>query len=135
VTIREICAKSILRKNKKVDSWFISGYSMNFYRGCIHNCAYCDGRSEGYYINGEFGKDIEVKVNAPEILKRELNPERKRVPMTKSFFLPGGGVSDSYQPIEKEYKITRNALRLMQQFNHPVHISRIVTIYPDYFLL
>ncbi|MGB7000657.1 MAG: hypothetical protein WBE22_01350 [Halobacteriota archaeon] len=72
MTIREIKAKSILRKYKKIDSWFISAYGMNLYRGCTHNCIYCDGRSEGYYVDGEFGEDVTVKVNAIEILRREL---------------------------------------------------------------
>ncbi len=75
VTISEIKAKSILRKHKKIDSWFTSHYEMNLYRGCIHNCVYCDGRSEGYYVDGEFGKDVTVKVNAIEVLNRELDPK------------------------------------------------------------
>lgn len=75
VTISEIKAKSILRKHKKIDSWFTSHYGMNLYRGCIHNCVYCDGRSEGYYVDGEFGKDVTVKVNAIEVLNRELDPK------------------------------------------------------------
>jgi len=75
VTISEIKAKSILLKHKKIDSWFISHYGMNLYRGCIHNCVYCDGRSEGYYVGGEFGKDVTVKVNAIEVLNRGLDPK------------------------------------------------------------
>ena len=66
--INEVKAKSLLRKHKRVDSWFVARYGMNLYRGCLHNCAYCDGRSEDYYVEGEFGKDIEVKINAPELL-------------------------------------------------------------------
>jgi len=46
---------------------------MNLYRGCSHNCVYCDGRAEGYYVEGEFGSDISVKVNAFELLRRELD--------------------------------------------------------------
>ena len=102
MTIREIKAKSILRKYKKIDSWFISAYGMNLYRGGIHNCIYCDGRSEGYYVDGEFGEDVTVKVNAIEILRRELNPKRKRTPFKRSYMMPGGGVGDSYQPLEKK---------------------------------
>ncbi len=66
--IREIEAKSILLKRKYIDSWFVSRYGMNLYRGCQHNCAYYDGRAEGYYVEGEFGRDVGVKINAPEIL-------------------------------------------------------------------
>lgn len=43
--VREIEAKSVLLKRKYIDSWFVSRYGMNLYRGCQHNCAYCDGRA------------------------------------------------------------------------------------------
>ncbi|MHC1604482.1 MAG: hypothetical protein ACXQTP_00720 [Candidatus Methanofastidiosia archaeon] len=99
MTIREIEAKSILRKYRKIDSWFISRYGMNLYRGCAHNCAYCDGRAEGYYVDGEFGKDVAVKVNAINILRRELNPKRKRSPFKQSFVMAGGGVGDYYSSL------------------------------------
>jgi len=122
VTIREIEAKSILRKHKKIDSWFISHYGMNLYRGCAHNCVYCDGRSEGYYVDGEFGENVSVKVNAIEILRRELNPRRKRTPLKRSFIMMGGGVGDSYQPAEKKYQLTRRALHLVHEYRFPVHV-------------
>jgi len=122
LTIREIEAKSILLKHKKIDSWFISRYGMNLYRGCAHNCVYCDGRAEGYYVDGEFGRDVTVKINAIDILRRELDPKRKRVPFKRSFIMVGGGVGDGYQPIEKKYQLTRQALQLMYEFNLPVHM-------------
>lgn len=56
-------------------------------------------------MDGEFGEDVTVKVNAIEILNRELNPKRKRTPFKRSFLMPGGGVGDSYQPIAKKYKM------------------------------
>jgi len=95
---------------------------MNLYRGCTHNCAYCDGRAEGYYVAGEFGKDIEIKVNAIEILKKELNPSRKRTPFTKGFAMVGGGVCDGYQPVEKNYQLTRKVLELIKEHHFPVHL-------------
>jgi DNA repair photolyase len=122
MTIREVEAKSILRKYKKIDSWFISRYGMNLYRGCTHNCIYCDGRSEGYYVDGEFGEDVTVKVNAIEILRRELDPKRKRTPFKRSFVMIGGGVGDSYQPIEETYQLSRRALELVDEYNFPVHV-------------
>lgn len=122
MTISETEAKSILRKHKKIDSWFISRYGMNLYRGCTHNCVYCDGRSEGYYVEGTFGKDVEVKINAIDILKRELDPKRKRTPFKRSFIMVGGGVSDSYQPIEKKYELTRRALEAVHDYGFPVHM-------------
>ncbi|MCK4688922.1 MAG: hypothetical protein KAT41_01365, partial [Candidatus Marinimicrobia bacterium] len=87
-----------------------------------HNCVYCDGRSEGYYVDGEFGEDVTVKVNAIEVLRRELDPKRKRTPFKRSFIMVGGGVGDSYQPIERKYQICRKALQLINEYNFPVHI-------------
>src|SRR5512136_2231679 len=122
VTIREVEAKSLLRKQKRIDSWFISAYGMNLYRGCVHNCAYCDGRAEGYYVEGEFGADVTVKVNAIEVLRRELNPQRKRTPFKRGFMMVGGGVGDSYQPVEQTYQLTRQVLQVIAEHNFPVHL-------------
>ena len=122
LTIKEIEAKSILRKHKKIDSWFLSRYGMNLYRGCIHNCVYCDGRAEGYYVEGEFGSDVAVKVNALEVLRRELDPKRKRTPFKRGYVMVGGGVGDSYQPVEEKYELTRKTLALLSEKKFPVHI-------------
>lgn len=128
MTTREIEAKSILRKHKKIDSWFLSRYSMNLYRGCTHNCVYCDGRSEGYYVEGEFGKDVAVKANAVEVLRRELDPKRKRRPFEGGFIMVGGGVGDSYQPLELQYELTRGALHSIAASRLPVHMLTKSTI-------
>lgn len=122
LTIKEIEAKSILRKHKKIDSWFLSRYGMNLYRGCTHNCVYCDGRAEGYYVEGEFGSDVAVKVNALEVLRRELDPKRKRTPFKRGYVIVGGGVGDSYQPVEEKYELTRKTLELLFEKKFPVHI-------------
>jgi DNA repair photolyase len=120
--LHEIQARSLLRKMKRVDSWFLSAYGMNLYRGCEHDCLYCDGRAEKYRVEGEFGKEVTVKVNAVELLKRELDPKRKRKPFRKGFIFLGGGVGDSYQPVEEKYRLTRQALELLNQKEFPIHI-------------
>lgn len=120
--IKEVEAKSLLRKYKKTDSWFIAAYGMNVYRGCAHNCTYCDGRADGYFVEGEFGKDIQVKINAPELLAKELDPTGKRKPKRRGFIVTGGGVGDAYQPAEKKYGLSRKILEIINQFNYPVHI-------------
>jgi DNA repair photolyase len=122
MTIKEIQAKTVLLKHEKIDSWFISHYGMNLYRGCLHNCVYCDGRSEDYYVEGNFGEDVEVKVNAIDVLRKELDPKRKRAPLKRSFIMMGGGVGDSYQPVEKKYQLSRRALQLTYEYNLPVHV-------------
>jgi DNA repair photolyase len=119
--VNEISAKSILRRQKKIDSWFVSRFGMNFYRGCEHNCAYCDGRAEKYQVTGEFGEEIAVKVNAVEVLQRELDANRRK-PLKGGYFFVGGGVCDSYQPAEIKYGLTRKALLLLQERRHPVHL-------------
>ncbi|MBN1648267.1 MAG: radical SAM protein [Spirochaetales bacterium] len=120
--ITEIQAKSILRKYKRIDSWFISAYGINLYRGCTHNCVYCDGRTEKYQVEGNFGTDITVKTNAIELLEKELDPAGKRTPFKGGFMVICGGVSDAYQSFEKQHKLCRQTLELLCRFDHPVHI-------------
>jgi len=124
ITVREIQSKTLLRKMKRVDSWFIAAYTMNLYRGCAHNCAYCDGRAEKYQVAGDFGSEVAVKINAVELLQKELDPARKRTPFKKGYICLGGGVGDSYQPIEKEIGLTRRVLEFLAQLDtaFPVHI-------------
>ena len=122
MNIKEIQSKTILRKHKKIESWFLTNYSLNLYRGCSHNCVYCDGRYEKYQVNGNFGEDVIVKTNAIQVLNRELDPKRKRKPMKKGFIGLGGGVGDSYQKIEEKYKLCKQALNLFYNYNFPIHI-------------
>ena len=122
VNIREIKAKSILRKHKKIDSWFVSRYGMNLYRGCAHNCVYCDGRSERYQVDGVFGENVVVKTNAVEILRRELKPIGRRVKLKPGYIMVGGGVGDGYQPVEEKYQLTRKTLQLLREYRWPVHV-------------
>jgi DNA repair photolyase len=122
MTISEVEAKSVLNKHKRIDPWFISRYSLNVYRGCGHACAYCDGRAEAYRVEGSFGEDITVKVNVVEVLKRELDPKRKRIPLKRTFILLGGGVGDVYQNVEEKYKLTRGVLEVIGEYDFPVHI-------------
>jgi DNA repair photolyase len=122
VNIQEIKAKSILLKHKKIDSWFVSRYGMNLYRGCAHNCVYCDGRSERYQVDGVFGENVVVKTNAVELLRRELKPIGRRAKLKPGYIMVGGGVGDSYQPVEAKYQLTRRTLQLLCEYRWPVHI-------------
>jgi len=120
--IQEIEAKSILRRHRRIDSWFVSSCGLNLYRGCAHDCVYCDGRDEKYRVDGTFNRDISVKINAIDILKKELDPAKRRKPFGGGFMVICGGVSDAYQPCEKSYLLCRRTLELMLQYRHPVHI-------------
>jgi DNA repair photolyase len=95
---------------------------MNLYRGCEHNCVYCDGRSEKYQVTGDFGKEIIVKTNAIELLEKELCPKPRKQPLRSCYMMLGGGVGDSYQPVEKKYKLTQQTLRLLRKYQIPVSI-------------
>jgi DNA repair photolyase len=120
---RTIPAKSILSKVKNgPDPWFGITYNMNLYRGCQHQCIYCDSRSDCYQL-GDLA-DIRIKENALAILERELKSKRQKG--TVGF----GSMNDPYMPVEKSEELVRNALKLLIMFNFPVHIltkSNLIT--------
>jgi DNA repair photolyase len=112
--IREIQAKTLLSYVRQPDTVFGLKYNLNLYRGCQHQCIYCDSRSECYGI-ADF-RDVLVKVNAIELLEKELS--RKRIKGSIGF----GSMSDTYAPVEAEYQLTRRALQVIARFRFPVHI-------------
>jgi len=103
-----IPAKSIVYKTKSPDSWFGLDYNMNIYRGCPHGCIYCDSRSTCYQ-NTDFDT-VKVKENALQIIRDDL---RRKV---KTGVVASGSMSDPYNPLEEELKLTRNALELINAF-------------------
>ena len=118
--MKPIRSKTVLIKRKYLDSWFISRAGMNLYRGCVHNCIYCDGRSETYRVEGDFAADAVYKENAVDVLSRELDPRRRRKPFNPGYVFLGGGVSDSWQPAEKQLMLTRRVLELFKIFPNPL---------------
>jgi DNA repair photolyase len=112
--ITRITAKTILNHVKQPDPWFGLKYNMNLYRGCQHQCIYCDSRSACYRID-DFSK-IEVKINALELLEDVL--PRKRMIGTIGF----GSMNDPYMPVEREFKLTGQALEIIREHRFPVHI-------------
>jgi DNA repair photolyase len=113
--IKEIQAKVLLSHVKAPDSWFGLKYNMNLYRGCQHQCIYCDSRSECYQI--ENFADVLVKVNALELLRKEL--ASKRVKGT----VGTGSMNDPYMPLEEKLNLTGQALDIIAEFRFPVHIN------------
>jgi DNA repair photolyase len=113
--IREIQAKTLLSRVRGEDDWFGLYYNLNLYRGCQHQCIYCDSRSECYQIE-DFNHDVLVKANAIELLRREL--PGKRVIGT----IGTGSMNDPYMPLEKQFHLTRRALQVIREFRFPVHI-------------
>ncbi|MCE1254801.1 MAG: radical SAM protein [Anaerolineae bacterium] len=113
--INDIQARTLLTTIKEPDSWFGLKYNLNLYRGCQHQCIYCDSRSECYRIEN-FNEDVLVKTNAIDLLRVEL--PRKRVKGTIGF----GAMNDPYMPLEAERCLTRQALEIVADCQFPVHI-------------
>ncbi len=112
--IQDIQAKVLLSSVKQPDPWFGIKYNMNLYRGCQHQCIYCDSRSECYQI--ENFADILVKVNAIDLLRKEL--ARKRIKGT----IGTGSMNDPYMPLEAKLNLTERALKVIAEFRFPVHV-------------
>lgn len=89
---------------------------MNIYRGCQHGCIYCDARSKCYHMNHRF-EDIEVKENAPELLENALKRKRRKC------MIGTGAMSDPYIPLEKELKLTRRCLEIINRYGFGVTVQ------------
>ena len=85
------------------------GNGMNIYRGCTHGCIYCDSRSTCYHIDHNF-EDIEVKQNAPELLRDALSRRRKRC------MIATGAMCDPYMHCEESLGLTRQCLDIIEEF-------------------
>lgn len=114
--IREIQAKTLLNTIKDPGSWFGVKYNMNIYRGCEHHCIYCDSRSECYQIK-DFDGEMLVKINAIELLEKELARKRKKGTVGT------GAMSDPYTHTEKRYGLTGKALKTIARYHFPAHIT------------
>ena len=109
-------ARSILTRNASPDIPF--SVSLNPYRGCEHGCIYCFARPTHSYLGLSPGLDFEsriyAKINAPELLQRELS---------KSSYTPEpialGVNTDAYQPVERELRLTRRVIEVLHDFRHP----------------
>ncbi|PWF48387.1 PA0069 family radical SAM protein, partial [Massilia glaciei] len=110
-------AKTILTRNASPDVPF--NVSLNPYRGCEHGCIYCFARPTHSYLGLSPGLDFETrlfaKVNAPDLLRREL---AKASYMPESIAL--GVNTDAYQPCERERGLTRRVLEVLHDCEHPV---------------
>lgn len=89
---------------------------INIYRGCQHGCIYCDARSKCYQMNHRF-EDIEVKENAPELLENALKRKRRKC------MIGTGAMSDPYIPLEKELKLTRRCLEIIDRYGFGVTVQ------------
>lgn len=100
--------KQALRKGLLVNGFNLGKYGFSPYAACGHACTYCDGRAEKYFVEGDFGTDIVVRKNLPEVLDTEL--ANLREPGIVSI---GSGISDPYQPVEADEHIMERCARLI----------------------
>ena len=110
-------SKSIIAENNSPDIPF--RFSLNPYRGCIHGCAYCYARNTHEYLGYNAGLDFETKIvvkpEAPQLFRKFLlrkawQPE----------WISISGVTDCYQPAEREFRLTRQCLEVAWEFRQPV---------------
>ena len=110
-----IKTKTIMTQVNYGDQWYGVDYNMNLYRGCCHGCIDCDSRSNCYHID-----DFDVpkgKENALAILESELARKRNKG------VVGIGSMSDTYNPFEKQYELTRGALKLLSKYDFGVAID------------
>jgi DNA repair photolyase len=112
-------AKSAITHNDSPDIYFEHG--LNPYRGCEHGCVYCYARPSHSFLGLSPGLDFETQIiakpNLAEVLARELQV-KSYVPKLIAL----GTVTDGYQPIERDLKITRGVLQVLHDCYHPVAI-------------
>ncbi len=111
--------RTIIARNESPDISF--DQSINPYRGCEHGCFYCYARPTHAYQGLSAGLDFEsrlfVKDGAAALLERELAS-----PKYKPKVIALGANTDAYQPIERQYRVTRSVLEVLAKARHPVGI-------------
>ncbi len=109
-------ARSALVSNDSPDIAF--DQSINPYRGCEHGCSYCYARPTHSYLGLSPGLDFErviiAKRGLPELLRQELAARAYQPSM-----IVIGSVTDAYQPVERELKITRSLIEVLRDTRHP----------------
>jgi DNA repair photolyase len=117
--VRPEQARSIISHNDSPDIPFEQ--SINPYQGCEHGCSYCYARPSHAYLDLSPGIDFETKIfykqDAAKLLEQEL---AKRSYVVKPITI--GANTDPYQPVERELRVTRSLLEVLERTRHPVSI-------------
>ncbi len=112
-------SKTIISENNSPDIPF--RYSLNPYRGCVHGCAYCYARNSHEYLGFNAGLDFEtrivVKHDAARLFREFLSNDAWQ-PEEVVF----SGVTDCYQPAERQFRLTRQCLEVALECRLPVGI-------------
>ena len=106
-------------------------YTLNLYSSCAFNCLYCYIRGSKYGSNLE--SSLSVKINALEVLEKQLHNRARK---GQYGIVVLSSATDPYLKIEKQYELTREALKLMLRYRFPVHmITKSDLIVRDFDLL
>lgn len=119
--------RTIITRNESPDISF--DRSINPYRGCEHGCVYCFARPTHAFMGLSPGLDFESKLFAKPDAARMLDRELSK-PGYQPRTIAIGTNTDPYQPIEKQYRIMREILEVLEARGHPVGIvtkSALVT--------
>jgi len=108
--------KSVLTGNESPDVPFER--SLNPYRGCEHGCIYCFARPTHSYLNLSPGLDFETRLIAKRNIAQVLRAELGRRGYRPSA-IAIGTATDGYQPVERELRLTRSVLEVLQECHHP----------------
>lgn len=112
-------SKSIITENDSPDIPF--NFSLNPYRGCSHGCSYCYARPTHEYLGFSAGLDFETKImvkqDAAKLFRQFLHrPKWQPEPIVLS------GVTDPYQPGERQFQITRQCLEVALEARQPIDL-------------
>ena len=141
VIVQSIRAKTLIRTSEQSPAHV----HLNPYQGCYHDCRYCDGKSERYYMHEDFTKRVIAKINAPELLERYLSrkgffPYNRESTSTMVDYVPSmkngdslnlppkflismfGNICDVYQPAETKFQITRKLLNVAYDYGFPIRL-------------
>ena len=113
-------ARTVIARNRSPDLPF--DRSINMYRGCEHGCSYCYARPSHTYLGLSAGLDFETrlfaKIDVADELRKELN-----APSYQCQMIALGANTDPYQPIEKQYRLTRQILKVFVEHRQPLTIT------------
>ncbi|RLS53506.1 MAG: PA0069 family radical SAM protein [Planctomycetota bacterium] len=112
-------SRTIVSENDSPDLMF--RYSLNTYRGCQHGCSYCYARPTHEYLGFNAGIDFETRIfykpKAAELFREWLGRRRYEPSVIMM-----SGVTDCYQPGEREYQLTRACLQIALEARQPISI-------------
>ena len=112
-------SQSIVAENRSPDIPF--RYSINPYRGCAHGCAYCYARPGHEFLGMNAGLDFETRIMVKRDAPAQFEQFLRRASW-KPESIAFSGVTDCYQPAEREFRLTRGCLNVAKQFRQPIGI-------------